>query len=423
MYVYRLVITMFLLFLGGNLVFSNPSNPHYQNGIRCKNTGHYQKAIASFDKVLTSSKTDIDKNLLADTHYQIASTYHILEEYNRAISSYKKAIGLNPNTVIYYNALGISYSELKKYKEAIASYEKAIELFPSNAQPHYNLGLVYLKQGEFSLAKDSFHKAITADKDWGEPFVGLGEILLKQGHLENAERAYLIADHFSPNGINILLGLGQIYAKQKRYELAIEKVKKVIDIQADNTEAHYQLAQIYHRLGDKEKASSEMALFKLLRNTDPILEDAKKWVKRNPDDPRGYNNLGIIYLARKRYDKAIDSYNHAISLSPNLATTHYNLGHTYHKQGRLELAINAYHKAVSLDSSLAIAHNNLAVCYSDMQQNLDKALLHATTATDLNPDDANYWDTLATVCTQLGLDNQAKIARQKQKSLLNSPDK
>ena len=218
-------------------------------------------------------------------------------------------------------------------------------------------------------------------------------------------------------------GLGQVYAKQKRYDLAIETFEKVITIECDNTEANYQLAQIYNKVGDREKAASKITFFKLLRSTDPILEKAVKWVNTHPDDPIGFNNLGIIYLTRKRYDKAIENYNRAITLSPNLATSHYNLGLTYHKQGKLEIAIKSYQKAISLDSTLAIAHNNLAVCYTDMRQNLKVALIHAEKATSLAPDDANYWDTLATVCTHLGLDSQAKNARQKQISLQNSPKK
>ncbi len=418
---YLTLILIYLLL--GCIVFANTDNKNYQHGIKYKNVGQYQKAIESFDTVLKSVIANLDKNLLAETHFQIASIYHILEEYNKSISSYKKAIILNPNSVAYYNALGISYSKLKQYKDAISSFGKASKLNPKNAQPHYNLGLVYLKQGELSLAKAAFNKAITADTNWADVYLGLGEVLRKQGHLENAEKSYLKALGISSNGINALSGLGQIYAKQKKYDLAIDTFKKVIAIESDNTEAHYQLAQIYNKLGDRNKAASKIAFFKLLRSTDPILEKAVKWVKTHPDDPIGFNNLGIIYLTRKRFDKAIENYNRAITLSPNLATSHYNLGLTYHKQGKLDIAIKSYQEAISLDSTLAIAHNNLAVCYTDLRQNLKEALIHAETATSLAPDDANYWDTLATVCTHLGLDNQAKNARQKQIALQNSPEK
>ena len=421
--VFKSVITIFLLIIVGHFAFASPSNEHYLHGIKYKNAGQYQKAIESFDTVLKSVIANLDKNLLAETHFQIASIYHILEEYHKSILSYKKAITLNPNSVTYYNALGISYSEAKQYKDAISSFRKATKLNPKNAQPHYNLGLVYLKQGELSLAKAAFNKAITVDTNWADAYLGLGEVLRKQGHLENAEKSYLKALEISSNRINALSGLGQVYAKQKKHDLAIDTFKKVIAIESDNTEAHYQLAQIYNKLGDRDKAASKIAFFKLLRSTDPILEKAVKWVKTHPDDPIGFNNLGIIYLTRQRYDKAIENYNRAITLSPNLATSHYNLGLTYHKQGKLDLAIKSYQEAISLNSTLAIAHNNLAVCYTDLRQNLKEALIHAETATSLAPDDANYWDTLATVCTHLGLDNQAKNARQKQIVLKNSPEK
>ena len=422
---YVLSILSVFIFIISVVNFANAINikEHYQRGIKYKNSGQFQKAIASFEIVLMSAKTDSDKNLLAETHFQIASIYHILEEYHKSISSYKKAIALNPNSVLYYNGLGISYSELKQYKSAITTFKKAIELNPINAQLHYNLGLVYLKQGELSIAKAAFNKAISVDTNWVEPHLGLGEVLRKQGNFTEAEQSYFKALGISSNGITALSGLGQVYTKQKRYDLAIDSYEKVIAIESDNTEAHYQLAQIYTKLGDKEKASTRIAFFKLLRSTDPILEKAVKWVKTHPDDTIGYNNLGIIYLTRRRYDKAIEYYNHAINLSPNLAITRYNLGLTYHKQGKLDLAIKSYQNAISLDSTLAIAHNNIAVCYTDLQQNLKEALLHAETATSLAPDDANYWDTLATVCTHLGLDNQAQNARQKQIKLLNSTEK
>ena len=97
----------------------------------------------------------------------------------------------------------------------------------------------------------------------GGSIYSLGNVLLKQGYLENAEKAYLNAAHFNLNGITALSGLGQVYAKQKRYDLAIDTFEKVISIESDNTEAHYQLAQVYHKLGDSEKASSINGFFQI----------------------------------------------------------------------------------------------------------------------------------------------------------------
>ena len=94
----------------------------------------------------------------------------------------------------------------------------------------------------------------------------------------------------------------------------------------DHTEAHYQLAQIYVKRGEKEKAATAMTFFKVLRQTDPLLEKAEMWVKKHPDDARGYNNLGIVYLARRRFEDAVATYKHAISLDPDLANCTLQLG-------------------------------------------------------------------------------------------------
>jgi predicted Zn-dependent protease len=47
---------------------------------------------------------------------------------------------------------------------------------------------------------------------------------------------------------------------------------------------------------------------------------------------------------------------------------------------------------------------------------LDKVLFHARTAARLTPDEANYWDTLAQICTLLGLEDEARHAREKQEA-------
>ena len=349
---------------------------------------------------------------LAEKHYKDATTYHNLEEFEQAIAEYRQALALHPNSPIIYNRLGVAYSELKQYDAALEAYQRALTLSPMTAEPHYNMGLVYLKQGDLPRALKAFKRATTINTEWGEAYTGLGEVYLKQGDFGQALRAYKQATRLNPNGNpSAILGLGKVYTKQERWDEAITAVEKAIEIQADNTEAHYQLAQIYIKRGEKEKAAAAMAFFKVLRQTDPLLKEAEVWVKRHPDDARGYNNLGIVYLARRRSEDAIARYKHAISLDPDLATAHYNLGHAYHKQGKMNPAIAAYKQALTLDPTLAIAHNNVAVCYIESGIDVDQALSHARTAVRLAPTEANYWDTLAQVCTVLGLEDEAQHAR------------
>ena len=385
------------------------------------------KYLVIFILCSISVNTALSDTSPAEAYYKSAIAHHDRGEFEQAISEYKQAIALNPNFPLIYNRLGVAYAELKQYDAALDAYQRALALSPLTAEPHYNIGLVSLKQGDLPRALEAFKRAIAIDPQWGDAYTGLGEVYLKQGDFEQAVRAYKQATRLNPHGnSSAILGLGKVYARQERWEDAITAVEKVIEIQVDNTEAHYQLAQIYIKRGEKKKATEAMAFFKVLRQTDPLLKEAELWVKRHPDDARGYNNLGIVYLARRRSADAIANYTRAISLAPDLATAHYNLGHAYHKQGNMNRAIAAYQQALTLDATLAIAHNNVAVCYIEslklpdpdhrdgtLQQgiDLDQALSHARTAVRLVPTESNYWDTLAQVCTALGLESEAQHAR------------
>ena len=350
-----------------------------------------------------------------ESHYKRAVAYHHLGEFEKAIAEYKHALRSNPNVPLIYNKLGVAYSELKQYDAALDAYQQALALAPNHAELPYNIGLVYLKRGELSRALEAFKQAVAIDAAWGAAYIGLGEVYLKQGNFGDAAEAYKYATRLKSNGDpGAFLGLGKVYVRQKRLDVALTAIEKAIEIQADNTEAHYQLTQIYIKQGEKEKAAAAISFFKVLRETDPLLEQAELWVKKHPDDARGYNNLGIVYLARRRAADAIKNYKHAISLAPTLATAHYNLGHVYHKLGKIERAIEAYQQALIHDSTLAIAHNNLAVCYLELRRDLNAAHFHARTAVRLAPTEANYWDTLSDICAVLGLQGEAQHAREKQ---------
>ncbi len=56
-----------------------------------------------------------------------------------AVSSYQRAIRLDPNNPIYRLNLGGVYYSLQKYNDASASFEQAVELKPDWANAHYNL--------------------------------------------------------------------------------------------------------------------------------------------------------------------------------------------------------------------------------------------------------------------------------------------
>lgn len=78
------------------------------------------------------------------------------------------------------------------------------------------------------------------------------------------------------------------------------------------------------------------AIEKLKIATELIAENAQ---------PRAWNHLGLAYQQAGRANDAIQAYQHALRLNPNLAVTHFNLGCLYLDQNNLPSAVselNAY---------------------------------------------------------------------------------
>ncbi len=63
--------------------------------------------------------------------------------------------------------------------------------------------------------------------------------------------------------------LATVYAQQDRHFVAENTLKRVIDMDPRNYEAHFQLARIYHKTNRAELARKEMAIANELRTSAP----------------------------------------------------------------------------------------------------------------------------------------------------------
>jgi tetratricopeptide (TPR) repeat protein len=80
---------------------------------------------------------------------------------------------------------------------------------------------------------------------------------------------------------------------------------------------------------------------------------------REEQDPAAYNDLGLLLLYSHRLDEAVNNFERAIALDPNLAIAHYNLAAAFERQRCHQAAIAAYRRSLELDPSLAAAQSRL----------------------------------------------------------------
>jgi tetratricopeptide (TPR) repeat protein len=95
----------------------------------------------------------------AEELFEQGKTFSSVENADKAIDNYSKAIKINPKLAKAYNNRGIAYTWQKKYDLAIADFNKAIELDPKNGKTYNNRAIVYSYQGENKKALQDLQKA------------------------------------------------------------------------------------------------------------------------------------------------------------------------------------------------------------------------------------------------------------------------
>ena len=78
-----------------------------------------------------------------------------------------------------------------------------------------------------------------------------------------------------------------------------------------------------------------------------------------------YFYRGNAYADKGEYDKAIEDFDQAIALQPDLAEACYNRGIAYYYKGEYDRAIEDYDQAIELQPDLAEAYSNRGNAYAD----------------------------------------------------------
>ena len=150
------------------------------------NQQHFSEAAAMYEQALPQAK---DKNVpivlarLADAYANAAKQEQNrdtrIQEQQKAVETYQKAMELTPNDAALHNNLGSVYAEMGKVAEAQKEFQKAADVNPAGASGYYyNLGVVLVNQGKMDEASTALKKATDLDPTNANAFYWYGMALL-----------------------------------------------------------------------------------------------------------------------------------------------------------------------------------------------------------------------------------------------------
>lgn len=183
-------------------------------------SGNFSAASADCDKVL--SMRTINN---ATAYNYLGMAYDLMNQYQRAIECYNKAILLEPKNIAAYNNRGLSYKQLGQWEQAILNYSKAIEVSPQFATAYYNRGNVYRLNREWKQAISDFNKTIELNPQYPDVYITRGEVLMKTGNGKDAEADLIKAIGIDPFDGSAYFYLAQVYEHNGQKSEALENYR------------------------------------------------------------------------------------------------------------------------------------------------------------------------------------------------------
>ncbi|MGV8056737.1 MAG: tetratricopeptide repeat protein [Smithellaceae bacterium] len=191
------------------------------------------KMELEFVKASTSKQIEYAKaadTLSATDWFNKGLQYKLIEEYDKAIDAYTRAIALKTNYVAAYNNRGNAYEEKGQNDRAIKDYKEAIAIDSNVVEAYYNLGHVYNRKGQYDDAIENYNKAIKLDPNEPDAYDNRGFSYSRKGQYKRAIEDYNKSLTLKPDHANAYNNRGVAYANLRRMGRAISDFQKACDM-------------------------------------------------------------------------------------------------------------------------------------------------------------------------------------------------
>ena len=191
---------------------------------------------------------------LAEAHATLATTDDLYGwDWSAAERSFVRAIELNPNYATAHQWYGMSLSGHARFREAIAEMKRALTLDPLSLIINTHLGNVYYRARYYDLAIQQLQITIEMDQNFYSAHYHLGLVYIFKGEiskgLEQLRRTIRLDD--DPE---ILAAMGYGYGISGNTKEAEKTLLLLEELSSQRVVSPYDYAKIYAGLGDKEKA-------------------------------------------------------------------------------------------------------------------------------------------------------------------------
>ena len=313
----------------------------YNEALILEAQGKYDEAADTLQKLLART-AHTDNNYSAGERNNRAIFLerlgNIYREEGRpllAMETFRKIIDLGGDEASRgYQEIIDSYREQKQWADATRTANDAVSRLPNDKSLKLTLATQLADNGKGDEAIQMVKSMLKGGADDREAYIGLHQVYARLKRWKEAEDALAEAEKLSnrPEEKEYVQFLqGALFERQKKYDLAEQAFRKVLQLDPNNTMT---LNYLGYMMADHGTHLEE------------ALALVKKALTLDPQNGAYLDSLGWVYFKMGNYDQAEENLRRAADKTPNDATVQDHLGELYAKTNRLKLAATHWERAL-----------------------------------------------------------------------------
>ncbi len=390
------------------------ANALYQQACSAEYKEDYQTAVSKLLQALNLSANDVM------IYTKLAGVYSEMGEYEKALAAYAKVAELKPADGYIYLSIGSIYENQGKYIEALNAYNKVMEMCPEYLYNYLNIANVQYQLRDYKSAIENYNKFLSTYSQHWEARENLAASYISNRNYENAANEYENLYSRNPAGFKDFANYGLALFEVKDYQKASEFLEKAVDADPENTSAHINLALSYQEL---DKSDLALAQYDVVFRQQPSLhsirfdygnlladmgqdeaaiENYKIYIENYPNDPRAYQNIGVVYKRLNKLDDTIANYEKALTLQTDKKDIELveDLAECYHLKKDYPNALKYYDEVLLVKKDDYDIRYNKALVLHAMKEYNDAAAIYTQLLTE--KDNSNIQTNLTAALVSLG---------------------
>lgn len=220
-------------------------------------------------------------------------------------------------------------TETPAYSKMAGANEES-SLSQKSPEELINAGFAYLAAGDTTLARLHFVAALKRNPESTWAYVGLGDISYRTGDYPSALANYQQAGNLAPENLSALLGQAQSLRQQGKLGATTELLNQAMKLAPNDLRVLTELAINYDLQGQENLAA-------------PLYREI---AAKSPDQAGVYNNIGVNELTQGNYAAAIVNFSKAFMLDGNNERIINNLAMAFALYGQEDQALRLFSKTV-----------------------------------------------------------------------------